>query len=353
MPIPFLIGGLASIMGKNKNNSVKEAVKRHNGNLEKLRIKEADCTQAMQLLRDEKTNSLKALGSVAQRTSEYQNKPDFGYISFSNVRLLPYDEEQLTKAASDTDWFLSSLRDDAGSYLIENAASITISEDADKAWNEMAEAEKKIYKSFEYYDKVQILAEQLTVSMAAVRDLLEKHIGVLDAFKQKNGRTDWNSFNDTERFAVQNTVQLASMLYEMCTVSVIKEKEGEDDLEWINRSEVRAVMDKAEALCDNKGFEYNDDTYDVILRGDAKSYFSYRYRLEDRLVQMLPIAPGEAAPILEKLRMNANVSIAQDVTHLHARAVLDRLRDIDIKSQRVPSPDEKSIFYIELVRKEV
>lgn len=349
MPLPFLIGGFASIMNKNKKGSVKDAVKRHNGNLEKLRIKENDCTEAMNALEAEKLTSLRSLSGIVERVSLIRNRPKLDYISFSNVRLLPYDEEELMKAASEPDWFLNSRKNDAGSYLLEHSAALSISEDPAKAWSEMEENEKKIYESFEYYDKLQGLAERYTNSVASVRDVYEKHLNVLDTFKQKTGKTDWMDYNETEKFATQNAIQLAVLLYEMCGVELIRENENEKDTEWINTSEALALMEKAKALCENKGFEYHGEIFDVILRGNAKNYFSYRYRLEDKLGEMLPINREQIAPILEKLRMDNNVSIAREVTQLRARSLLDKLRDIEIKSQRVPSPDKTSVFYIDLL----
>ena len=73
------------------------------------------------------------------------------------------------------------------------------------------------------------------------------------------------------------------------------------------------------------------------------------YRLEDKLCRMLPISREQTAPILEKLRMESNVTISREVTHTHARLLMDQLRDIDIKTQRVISPDGSSIYYVELV----
>ncbi|MBR6103144.1 MAG: hypothetical protein IKP95_11995 [Ruminococcus sp.] len=354
MPLPFLIGGLASIKNKNKKGSVKEAVKKHNGDLEKLRIKESDCTEAMNALEAEKLTALRGLAGIAERTALIRNKPKLDYISFSNVRLLPYDEEELRKVSSEPEWFLKSKRNDAGSYLLETAAPMEITEDAAKAWIQVIEDEKRIYGQFRYYDRLQSLAERYAASIASVRDIYEKHLSVLDQFRQKTGKTDWLDYNETEKFATQNAIQLAVLLLEMCGAELIAEDENKPDTEWINESAVKELMDKAEALCSNKGFEYHGEIYDVILRGDARSYFNYCYRLEDKLGELLPINRDQTAPILEKLRMNSNVSILQEVTQPRARRVLDKLRDIDIKSQRVPSPDKNSVFYIELIkRKEV
>jgi hypothetical protein len=133
----------------------------------------------------------------------------------------------------------------------------------------------------------------------------------------------------------------------MCTVSITKQTEDLD--EKLNYNECRAMLDKAARFCGDKGFEYDSTSYDVVLRGSAKDYFNYCYRLEDKLPMLLPINREQVPPILEKLRMNQNISINQEVTQLHARAMADKLRDVDIKTQRVISPDGSSTYYIELI----
>ena len=222
MPLPFLIGGFASIRGgKNKKGSVKEAVKRHNGNLEKLRIKENDCSEAINDLEMKKIKALSSLSGIVERVRAVSNRPKLDYISFSNVKLQGFDEEALLKAAEDPQWFLSSRCNDEGSYLLENKAALTISEDADKAWEEMEQVQEKIYSEFLYYDRLQNLAEQYACCVENVRDLYEKHLKVLDQFKAKTGKTDWNLYNETEKFATQNAVQLAVLLYELCSAELI------------------------------------------------------------------------------------------------------------------------------------
>lgn len=350
MPLPFLIGGLAALRGGKKEGSVKDAVKRHNGNLEKLRIKEADCTAAVTALEQEMITVLKGLSEVVERLVRVKNEPALDKLTFANVKLMPLDPGALKKAAEEPEWYISENAMNAGSYLLADRSALTVSEDAENVREEMQKKEQKINEDFTYYDTLQKLAERYTVSLASVRGLYETHIGLLDQFYEKFGRTDWNTFTDTERFATQHTAQLAMLLYEMCSVKLIKEPAINGLLPVINEEEFRLKTEKAVAYCANKGFEFNGETFDVLLRGDARGYLSYRYRLEDRLHELLPISCDQTAAILDKLRCESNVVIARDVTRLHATGMIDKLRDIDIKSQRVPSPDKTGFFYLELVQ---
>lgn len=351
MPLPFFIGGLAALRGgsKNKQNSVKEAVKRHNGNLEKLRIKEADCTEAVSKLEKEQITVLRSLSGVIARLERVKGEPKLDNLTFSNVKLMDYDMQALWKASHEPEWFLSANALNAGSYLLIDRSALTVSEDAKDAWNDMRQKEEKINADFTFYDKLQNIAEQYTNSLASVREIYEKHLSVLDQFYEKFGRTEWSTFTDTERFATQNTVQLAMLLYEMCGVKLISNPAVNGLPPEINEEELRLKMEKAAAYCANKGFDYHGETFDVLLRGDAKNYLSYRYRLEDKLPELLPINTDQTGAILDKLRMNSNVVIARDVTQLHATDMINKLRDIDIKSQRVPSPDKTGVLYLEIV----
>ena len=348
MPLPFLIGAFASIKnGEKKKGSSKEAVRRHNGNLEKLRIKESECSDAVKALRAEQKLSLTKLAELTGRLESVTNAPNFDLMNVSAVKLVHFDTEGINAAAKDPDWYLSTVS--AGNYLVSKTAALSLSDTPVKTWEDMETAEKEINGFFRYYDCLQITAEQLEHSIAMVRDIFEKHLTALDQLKEKNGKIDWNTFGNTQRFAYQNTVQLAVLIYEMCSLPLVKDNEGIGDVSSVDAEGAKALLSKARALCQDKGFDYDASSFDVILRGSAKDYFSYRYRLEDKLGLMLPLSREQIEPILTKLRMDQNVMISRDVTHLHARAVLDKLRDVDIKSQRVPSPDGSSVYYIDLV----
>lgn len=349
MAIPFLVGVFASIK-KNARGSVKEAVKRQNGDLEKLRIKEADCFLALKALKEEELACTKCLGGLVERIDRItENKPRFDEVSVSSIKLIPFDKNAMQVAASDPESFIGDDCSPDGSWRIGDISSLGSIEDAPVAWNAMEENEKIINGYCAYYDALGILAERYAESLGMLRAVLEKHFTVLDEFHKRNGKTDWNDFGDTQRLAYQNAVLLGKLIYEMCLTELIKENKDLDGTARINSEHIADMLEKAERFCGEKGFEYDGKCYDVVLRGSARNYFNYCYRLEEKLVVLLPISREQAAPILEKLRMDADVAITRDVTHLHARTLMDKLRDVDIKSQRVVSPDGSSVYYIELV----
>ena len=346
MAVPFLVGLFSSIK-KNAKGSVKEAVKRQNGDLEKLRIKEEACRVSVEALEAEREKSLKGLGAIVSRVRALENKPRFDELSISSVKLIPFSEKDMADASEDPAGFIAKNASSIGWEIIDQSV-LPSPADADIAWDAMLENERKINGWFAYYDSLQVLAEKYEHSLGMVRGLYETHISVLDQFKEKNGKTDWSDFGDAQKMAYQNAVLLAKLIYEMCSVGVLKHS-AEDDTDRVNSEACLAMTDKAKQFCGERGFEYDGTTYDVVLKGSSRDYFNYCYRLEKKLPLILPISTEQAAPILEKLRMEGNVSISREVTHLHARTVMDSLRDIDIKTQRMISPDGTSVYYIEIV----
>lgn len=343
MAIPFLVGVFSSIK-KNAKGSVKEAVKRQNGALEKLRIKQEECAEQIEALRQEKIKCLKGLGGTVDRVREIEDKPKFDELSVSVVKLIPFDEKAMKQAADDPEGFLGEEAD----WQVDAAKSLSSPADADIAWDAMESNEKILNGWFSYYVDLQILADRYAHALELIRGLFDTHINVLDQFKSKNKKTDWDDFGEAQKMAFRNTVMLSKLLMEMCSVPIMKEG-AEKNKDGINREGICEMLEKAEIFCGERGFEYDGKSYDVILRGSARNYFSYCYRLEDKLCRMLPISREQTAPILEKLRMESNVTISREVTHTHARLLMDQLRDIDIKTQRVISPDGSSIYYVELV----
>ena len=346
MALPFLTGLFSSIK-KNAKGSVKEALKRQNGDIEKLRIRKEDCTGSMNALRAEREKSLGGLITVMKKVRELENRPHFDELNISNIRLVPFDMNKISIAAEDPAAFIAENAPDAD-WEIDDTASLPSVEDAEIAWDTMLANEKKINGWFSYYVDLQILAEKFTHSLGLLRGLYETHISVLDQFSEKNGKTDWNEFGDAQKMAFRNAVLLTKLIFEMCSAGVLKDSSLKGR-ERLNTEQCLGLISKAAQFCGERGFDYDGTTYDVVLKGSARDYFNYCYRLEKRLPTLLPISAEQTAGILESLRMESNVAISREVTHLHARRVMDALRDIDIKTQRMVSPDGTSTFYIEIV----
>ncbi len=348
MALQFFVGVFSSVK-KSTRGTVKEAVKRHNSNLEKLRLKETDCEGVMKALEEEELRSIKGLSAILRRVRETADRPRFDEISISSVELVPFDMDKMSRAAEDPAWYIGQSFPAGGSWRVTAAHTLTLSQEADKAWEEMEENEKKLNDCFAYYDALQILAENYTHSLEQLRGLYEKHISVLDQLKSLNGKTSWNDFGDAQRLAFTNGVQLSKLIYEMCQARLVKAEVKEEDISRLDLELGSRMLEKASRFCGEKGFDYDGTSYDVILRGSAKDYFKYCYRLEDKLCLLLPVTREQVPQILEKLRTDSDVAISRDVTHSHARIMLDKLRDVDIKSQRVVSPDGRSIYFIDIV----
>lgn len=344
MPLPFLIGVFSF-----KGEKVRQAVKKQEKNIAKLKSKESECASAMQALESLQEEIVGSFGSALERFDRVANKPrNIADLSVVNAAMPPFDPDGIRKAAADPKWFLSQHISSAGEWMLPQDAALELSQDAEASAQNAAESEKKLFAAFDYYETLQILAEQYTQSLASIFDLCKRHEAVLDQMYQKNGKTDWNDFGDTQKFAVQNLVQLMSLLYDMCQVKLADDDYGEG-MSRIDYATAADRMKTAADYCSDRGFEYDGSRYDVVLKGDAGGYFSYRYRLGDRLFELLPVTEEQVEPLLTKLRMESDVIIVREVTKPHARALIDKLRDIDIKIQRVPSPSRTGTYYAELI----
>lgn len=344
MPLPFLIG-----VFNFKGEKVKQAVKRQEKNIAKLKTKESECGAAMQALEALQEQAVGSFPEFLSRFDRIEGKPrNIAELSVVNAAMPPFDPEGIRRAAADPKWFLSQYISSTGEWMLPQDAALELDKDAEASAQNAAEAEKKLFAAFDYYEALQILAEQYAQSLASIFDIYNRHAAVLDQMYEKNRKTDWNTFGDAQKFAVQNFVQLVSLLYDMCKVKLADDDYGEG-MSRIDLATAADRMKTAADYCADRGFEYNGARFDVVLKGDAGTYFSYRYRLGDRLFELLPVSEDQVEPLLEKLRLEKDVVIVRDVTQLHARALIDKLRDIDIKTQRVPSPSKTGTYYAEII----
>ncbi len=346
MPLPFFIGALRK---KSSGSRIDRAVKRQAKNIEKLSAKRDECKAAMTALEALEEEIIGSFPIFLKRYDSLENKPrNISELSVSNTVLPGFDHVRIREAARDPKWFLSQYISNTGEWMLPETDALLLPQDAGEAEQSAVETEKRIFAAYDYYETLQIVSEQYAQSMESIYGLYKTHAEVLDKMDQKSPDTNWNSFGDTKRFAVQNFVQLTAMLYDMCRFKIADDDYGEG-LGRLDLTGAYAKMKTASDYCTERGFEYNGTKFDVVLKGDAGTYFSYCYRLGDRLFELLPVTEDQVSPLLEKLRRDKDIILLREVTQPHARAFIDKLRDIDIKAQRVPSPSQTGDYYAEII----
>lgn len=121
---------------------------------------------------------------------------------------------------------------------------------ADEAWSQVKKAEKEIDKICDYLKDLKAVAEEYCKSLVDVKTIYQRHYEKLQKTIEKEGKTDWDLFTDSEKLVTQNTVLLVGLLYKMCKVQLVLKSEDDEELNTINREEVSKSIHDAKTVID-------------------------------------------------------------------------------------------------------
>lgn len=136
--------------------------------------------------------------------------------------------------------------------IIFNLAGSSVSDKADRAWNQMRENEEKINLICEYLGKLKTVANDFYTALSEVDDVYEGYLNrfvtVVDYRASISKKVDWNDFNQEEKLITENTMLLVGLLYEMCKVQVVEKSDDENELNEINEADVKKQIKNAEKV---------------------------------------------------------------------------------------------------------
>lgn len=132
--------------------------------------------------------------------------------------------------------------------IIFNFAGGKISDKADEAWAQMRKAEKKINAICDYLVDLRSTSNKYYKTLSIINDVYMKHLDSLKRIVITSKHTDWNTFTPEEKTLTENTVLLVGLLYSMCKVQLVLKSENEDDINTINKTEVKESMNNAAAV---------------------------------------------------------------------------------------------------------
>lgn len=136
--------------------------------------------------------------------------------------------------------------------IIFNLAGSSVSDKADRAWNQMRENEEKINLICEYLGKLKTIANDFYTALSEVDDVYEGYLNrfvtVVDYRASISKKVDWNDFNQEEKLITENTMLLVGLLYEMCKVQVVEKSDDENELNEINEADVKKQLKNAEKV---------------------------------------------------------------------------------------------------------
>ena len=139
--------------------------------------------------------------------------------------------------------------------VIFSITGSTLSHKAEKAYEEMLEAEKEINKICAYLNELNMVATRYHGIMDTVNGVYRRHLNALDAIININKKVDWLEFTQQERLVTQNTVLLVQLLYKMCQVKIVLKAESEGELNSVNKVAVEENVRAANMLIAERGFE--------------------------------------------------------------------------------------------------
>lgn len=139
--------------------------------------------------------------------------------------------------------------------IIFNVTGISLSNKADKAQEQVVQAEREIDRICYYMKDLSSTAIKYETSLRKVNDVFQKHLKFLEGIVDVAQKTDWNDFSDTEKLATENTVLLTGLLYKMCKVQLVLKAANDKDLNKINTEEVRKSINDADTFLKEKGLD--------------------------------------------------------------------------------------------------
>lgn len=135
--------------------------------------------------------------------------------------------------------------------IIFNITGSGLNGKADKAWEQMMEAESTINKICAYLENLKYCAAGYLDSISKVNNVYNNHLSKLIDIVRAQGKSDWNEFSVTEKLVTQNTVLLVQLLYQMCKVQLVLKSNSSDGMNRINYNSVDKTIINATTILNN------------------------------------------------------------------------------------------------------
>lgn len=138
--------------------------------------------------------------------------------------------------------------------VIFSIAGSTISGKADKAVEQMKQAQKEISFICTYLKDLYETEQRFEKSLSSVERVYRLHLDHLEQLVVLEGKTDWNQYTEQEKLTTENTVLLVNMLFQMCKVKLVLVAEGKSELNRVNHAGVEQAIHTADTFMTEKGF---------------------------------------------------------------------------------------------------
>ncbi len=127
--------------------------------------------------------------------------------------------------------------------IIFSVAGSSISDKADKAYEQMKKNERKIKSVCKYLEKLSKISASFDSALNEVNKVYKNYFAKLK--ETVESECDYRKFSCEQRLILENTVLLVGLLYEMCKVQLVEKADTKKSLNKINEDEIFAQIEKS------------------------------------------------------------------------------------------------------------
>lgn len=283
MPLPFILGGIAAAAGiagvgsgisgavkmKEANDKIKLAKNQYEKSYSRLEYKSKITSETMDELGEIELRILESFKRFSYTIEKIHNRPKFVKYNKSNIKVPQYNKEELENVAIGAGVLLGGLGGGGmalGSAIlgastlgislliggvIFNVVGGKISDNADKACNQMKEADEKIKIACTHLENLYDLAHKYIEAIDNVRKEYNKNFRYIWDVINKNNKTDWSKFTEKEKIATQNTLLIVGLLYDMCKVNLVINSKNNNEIGTINETVVISAINSSKVVLEN------------------------------------------------------------------------------------------------------
>lgn len=132
--------------------------------------------------------------------------------------------------------------------IIFNITGGKLSDKADEANRQVLKTQETITKVCSYLSELERIADKYINSLNKVNEKYKEYFNYISFVINNQNKVDWNEFTKEEQVAVENSVLLVGLLYNMCQVNIVKKSEEKDGINSVNKAEINTAIKNSEQV---------------------------------------------------------------------------------------------------------
>lgn len=132
--------------------------------------------------------------------------------------------------------------------VIVNFVGCKLFDDADELANQVDEEEREVSRVCELLKRLKDASTTYRTSLEKVEDVYQSNLSASKRIVFEEGKKDWSRFTEREKLVLQNTVLLVGLLFKMCSISVVRDDDGDGSIDNANTDELDSMKSEAAKL---------------------------------------------------------------------------------------------------------